>query len=98
MKKSINPQAIEIQKRFFQALDYAISSDLVNGVKGFCDNHNLNRVKYTRIKNNINKTFDEQMEERTYKIIDVDALAYICNDFGISPEWLLFGRGKMLVK
>lgn len=96
MKKSINPQAIEIQKRFFIALDYAITSGLVNGVKGFCENHNLNRVKYSRIKNNINKPLDEQME--TYKIIDVDALAYVCNDFGISPEWLLFGRGKMLVK
>ena len=50
MKKSINPRAIEIQRRFFEALDMAISLGKVNGLKGFCDTHKLNRTKYSRIK------------------------------------------------
>ena len=29
-------------------------------------------------------------------MIDIDALAGICTDFGVSAEWLLLGRGKML--
>ena len=92
MKKSINPQALSIQRRFFEALEMAISLGKINGVKGFCDSHNLNRTKYSRIKNDLNKLIDEM----TYKMIDIDALAGICADFGVSPEWLLLGRGKML--
>ena len=33
-----------------------------------------------------------------YKIIDIDALSSICRDFGVSADWLLTGRGKMLVR
>lgn len=92
MKKSINPKAIAIQNRFFEALEMAISLGAVNGLKGFCDTHKLNRTKYSRIKNDLNKP----IEEMTYKLIDIDALAGICTDFGVSAEWLLLGRGKML--
>jgi hypothetical protein len=91
MKKSINPQAIEIQKRFFQALEMAIQDKVITGIKGFCKNHELNRVKYQRIKTAIQNPDAEPL----YKIIDIDALLYICKDYGVSPEWLLLGTGKM---
>lgn len=92
MKKSINPRAIAIQERFFQALDILIESKELPGLKTFCTDNNLNRTKYSRIKNALGKP----IEESTYKMIDIDALAAICKDFGVSPEWLLLGRGKML--
>lgn len=92
MKKSINPRAIAIQERFFQALDTLIESKELPGLKTFCTDNNLNRTKYSRIKNALGKP----IEESTYKMIDIDALAAICKDFGVSPEWLLLGRGKML--
>lgn len=92
MKKSINPRAIAIQERFFQALDFLIDSKKLSGLKTFCTDNNLNRTKYSRIKNALGKP----IEESTYKMIDIDALAAICKDFGVSPEWLLLGRGKML--
>lgn len=92
MKKSINPKAIEIQRRFFQALDILIESKRLPGLKTFCTDNNLNRTKYSRIKN----TLGMPIETMTYKMIDVDALAAICKDFGVSPEWLLLGTGRML--
>ncbi|GAE14643.1 hypothetical protein ACTMKN_10875 [Bacteroides pyogenes] len=92
MKKSINPQALAIQRRFFEALEMAVSLGAVNGLKGFCESHNLNRTKYSRIKNDLNKPLGEMR----YKMIDIDALSGICTDFGVSAEWLLLGRGKML--
>lgn len=92
MKKSINPKAIEIQRRFFSALEFVIASKQLKGLKTFCENHDLNRTKYSRIKNDLEKPLDEM----TYKMIDIDALAGICTDFGVSAEWLLLGRGKML--
>lgn len=92
MKKSINPQALAIQRRFFEALETAISLGKISGLKGFCDEHALNRTKYSRLRNDMNKP----IEEMTYKMIDLDALSSICKDFGVSAEWLLLGRGKML--
>lgn len=92
MKKSVNPQAIQITRRFFQALNLAVELGKVDGIKGFCECHGLNRVKYATLKN----TLDKPIDEMTYKCIDVDALAGICTDFGVSAEWLLLGRGKML--
>ena len=92
MKKAINPEALEIQRRFFQALDLAISLGNVGSLTAFCDDHKLNRTKYSRIRS----TLDKPMDERLYKVIDIDALSSICKDFGVSADWLLTGRGKML--
>lgn len=94
MKKSINPKAIEIQRRFFKALDLMIASGHLKGLKTFCENHELNRTKYSRIKNDL----DKPIEATTYKVIDVDALAALCSDFGVNPEWLLLGRGEMFTR
>ena len=46
MKKYINPQANAIQARFFQALELAIQSGKITGLKGFCRDHNFNSTKY----------------------------------------------------
>lgn len=94
MKKSINPRAIAIQERFFQALDILIESKELPGLKTFCTDNNLNRTKYSRIKNALGKP----IEESTYKMIDIDALAALCSDFGVNANWLLLGKGNMLVK
>ena len=91
MKKTINQRAIAIQRRFFQALDFAIDSGATSGLKTFCELHNLNRTKYSRIRSLIDKP-----EDMTYKMIDIDALACLCDDFGVSADWLLLGRGEML--
>lgn len=93
MKKSINNQALEITKRFFQGLQFAIDTGLCQGLKNFCEEHELNRVKYQRIKNDMSS---KPVEEWKYKVIDLDALQYLCADFMFSADWLLLGRGKML--
>lgn len=95
MKKSINNEAINIQRRFFMAIEILISSgELSGGLMGFCTNHHLNRTKYSKIKNSLDKSIDEM----TYKMIDLDALSGLCRDYGVRPNWLLLGRGKMFVK
>lgn len=92
MKRTTNPKAIEITRRFFNALEMAIELGKIDGVKNFCDAHSLNRVKYASMKNQLHLP----VEQWQYKTIDVDALAGIVTDFGVSADWLLIGRGKML--
>jgi hypothetical protein len=86
---------IAIQKRFFEALDLLINTKQCGGLQTFCNNHGLNRVKYSNIRTELRKPASEA-KPTNYKVIDLDALAYLCKDFGVSPEWLLFGKGKML--
>ena len=90
--KRMNPAAIDIQKRFFDALETGIQLGRYDGIKTFCDEHHFNRTKYSRIR-----TGNADPENtRYYTTIDLDALAAICSDLNISPDWLLLGRGKMM--
>lgn len=92
MKKYINPQANAIQARFFQALELAILSGKITGLKGFCRDHNFNRTKYSLLRNTMGT------DAMTYRVIDLDALSAICKDGGVNPAWLLLGVGDMLTK
>jgi hypothetical protein len=94
MKKSINPQAIEIQKRFFEALDLLISTGQTGGLQTFCKEHDLNRVKYSNIRTELRKPASEA-KPTNYKVIDLDALTYLCKDYNVSADWLLLGKGTM---
>lgn len=94
MKKTINPQVLDIQRRFFEAIARAKELGIINGIKPFCEKHNLNRTKYYCIKSDLEKP----IEEKLYKAIDIDALLYVCTDLGVSPEWLLLGRGNLEFK
>lgn len=96
MRKRINPQAIEIQNRFFAALNLLIDSGQISGIKGFCEANHLNRIKYSNIRSEMNKPESER-KATNYRIIDIDALTYLCMDYNVSAEWLLLGKGKMLV-
>jgi hypothetical protein len=93
MRKSINPKAIEIQRRFFEALDIVIGTGQCGGLQTFCKEHDLNRVKYSNIRTEMRNP--EAAKPTNYKVIDLDALAHLCKDFNISSDWLLLGRGKM---
>ena len=90
MKKTINPQVIDIQRRFFEAISIAKELGRTTGLKSFCEEHNFNLVKYYRIKGDLDKPI--------YKAIDIDALAYVCLDFGVLPDWLLLGKGELKIR
>ena len=92
--KNINQQAIEIQRRFFEAIELAKTLKRTSGIKEFCITHNLNRTKYYRVKSLLNKP----PTEMHYKSIDIDALHYLCRDFGVSPTWLLLGKGELKIR
>lgn len=93
MLKIIRPEMQVIQKRFFEALDILITTGKIGGLQPFCNNHGLNRVKYSNIRTEMRKP--DKVKETNYKVIDLDALSHLCKDFNISSDWLLLGNGKM---
>lgn len=89
--KNVSSQTKMIQSRFFQALEIAIQNGKIPGLQTFCKNHGLMRTKYQLLRTC-------NTDEPLYKSIDIDALQFICEDFHVSPEWLLLGKGKMFVR
>ncbi len=90
--KRMNDAACAIQQRFFDALETGIQFGRYGGIKTFCTEHGFNRTKYSRIRTGMKDPANAKM----YTTIDIDALAAICKDLNVNPEWLLLGRGKML--
>ncbi len=94
--KVVRTQVKAIQSRFFEALDVLIDSGKVGGgLKAFCEKYELHRPKYSNIRTYVK---DENKPGTGYKFIDIDALAYLVRDYGISADWLLLGRGGMFSK
>lgn len=89
--KTVRPQAKSIQGRFFEAINTLIASGKLEGLQTFCKMYDLHQPKYSRLRSS---TMDPT-KESAYKLIDIDALAYLVKDFGVSSDWLLLGRGKM---
>lgn len=90
--KTIRPQAKAIQGRFFQAVDLLIQSGKIRGLQSFCKAYGLHRPKYSNLRTSVTSN-DHNLAG--YKVIDIDALAYLSADFGISADWLLLGTGSM---
>lgn len=88
--KIIRPKALEIQKRFFEALDLLIESGKIKGLKTFCDEYGLHRPKYSNLRT---ATKDPDNPGTGYKFIDIDALSYLVADYKVSADWLLRGKG-----
>lgn len=93
-KEMKDKMSIEINKRFFEAIEYVRTTGKIRGIGTFCREYDLNRIKYIGVRQQINNP--NPPEYITYKNIDVSALGFLCRDYGISPEWLLLGKGGML--
>lgn len=94
MLKNIRFEMLAIQRRFFEALDVVIGTGQCGGLQTFCKEHDLNRVKYSNIRTELRKPADEA-KPTNYKVIDLDALMYLCKDFNVSADWLLLNKGTM---
>lgn len=76
-------KSIEVVGRFFQALDTLIEMKKINSEHSFCIEHNINRRNFKRLREEPHRKFNLWMFA---PIIEL----------GVSAEWLLTGKGKML--
>lgn len=75
---------VQINQRFFQALEQVISLGLIRGVQTFTREHNIDRRNLLRAK-----------KEPADQKLNLEWIYYLVTDFNISSEWLLTGRGTM---
>ena len=89
--QSVRPAAMAIQKRFFEVLDMLIAQGKIGGLEPFCNQYGLYRPKYS----NLRTSLKDPDRKKPYRVIDIDAPIYLIKDYGVSVDWLYFGRGPM---
>lgn len=81
------PDSQKVISRFFQALYYLKSERVIRGKQTFTSRYGINRW-------NMN-TLEKDMAR---DIFQTAWLTYLVNDYGISAEWLLTGKGDICSK
>lgn len=79
------PDNTQIVTRFFQALQVLIDEKVIRGKKTFTDRHNINRRNFWQIE-----------KKDRVGLFDVAWLSYLVEDYGVSAEWLLTGKGQII--
>lgn len=74
----------QINDRYFQALDTVINLGLIRGVQTFTNEHNIDRRNFLSTK-----------KESSTRQIRLDWIYYLVNDFNVSAEWIITGKGRM---
>lgn len=80
-----HPKSIQINIRFFAALEALLLTGKLATRKEFCQKYSIDPGNLTRLNREPKRAF-----ELAY-------LNYLVVDFDISAEWLLTGNGKMTV-
>lgn len=87
MSLNIPNSALEISGRFFKAIEVLKNERKIRGLQTFTRMHGINYGNMVTLKHNLDR--------RTFRI---EYLAYIAEDFGVSCEWLLLGKGPMFIQ
>lgn len=74
----------QINDRYFQALDTVINLGLIRGIQTFTNEHNIDRRNFLSAK-----------KESSTRQIRLDWIYYLVNDFNVSAEWIITGKGSM---
>lgn len=84
-----------INRRFFIAIEALVSLNRVSALESFCKEAGLSPSRYRETRLTYGVTPNPNSKPSRYKVVEFEALCSLINNYGISAEWLLVGRGKM---
>lgn len=79
-----SPEATEINKRFFLAIDYLVDIREIRGLYTFTKKYNLNYWNLYTVR-----------KEPGRRVLKVEYIAFLSKDFNISLEYIILGNGPM---
>ena len=80
----ISEEGIAISNRFFEAIAMLKAQKKIRGLQTFTREHNLNRWNVNQVKFSPN-----------HCVLKPEWIVYIHNDYGVSVEWIVLGKGPM---
>lgn len=78
--------AIEITRRFFEAVDYLVAARTIRGYKTVTDLWGIDRRNFAKLK-----------AEPQHRTLKPEYIYYLERDYGISSRWVVTGHGRMLL-
>lgn len=82
---NISKEGVEITNRFFDAIQALGEQGKIRGLQTFTRRYGMNYWNMNTLKNG----------PETH-ILKPECLCYLVRDYGVSAEWLLTGKGRML--
>lgn len=70
-----------------------INARVVQAIKEVAETKNIKKSEIARSADIRQSTLSDVLGGRLYA--GTELIAVICSDYGISPEWILFGKGEM---
>lgn len=80
----ISQEGIAITKRFFEALDMLKAQKRIRGLLTFTKVHDINYWNFNTVRN-----------QPEASVLKPEWLAFLIQDYNVSAEWLLTGKGGM---
>ena len=75
----------KVIRRFFEALRYLKGQKVIRGKKTFTDKFDINRWNLNTLEKDVSRD-----------IFQAAWLTYLVDEYGVSADWLLTGRGDIL--
>ena len=82
-----NGESVKIVERFFEAIYDLKEKKVIRGKRTFTRSYNIN-----------NRNFWLLEQDKTRDILQLSWIAHLVNDFHVSAEWIITGKGKMYKK
>jgi uncharacterized membrane protein YkvA (DUF1232 family) len=80
---NVSPTGVAITQRFFEAIAMLKSQRRIRGLQTFTRAHDINRWNMNTVK-----------AKPETSVLKTEWIAYLVDDYDISPDWILFGRGS----
>lgn len=94
--KPISAVTEAINRRFFLAIERLVAEGKADSLSGFCLLHGLSDARYRAMRLQYG-TAPKSGYVSQYKNLEVDAIHALVSNYPISAQWLITGRGSMLI-
>lgn len=93
--KVCSPIEDAINRRFFEAIEELVTLGRLSALDAFCREAGLYSPRYREMRGTYGVTPRAGYVSR-YKSLQAEAVYTLTAKFGVSADWLITGRGKML--
>ena len=81
----ISNDGVLITNRFFLCIDLLKDSGRMSSIADFAETHGINRSRLTLMRNN-----------PEHVLLKPEVIKWLCEDYGVYVEYIIFGKGKIL--
>lgn len=81
---NISKEGIAVTNRFFEAIDMLKAQKKIRGLQTFTRLYNINKWNLITVRQNPSRS-----------VLKPELIVFLVRDFGISPEWIILGKGGM---